>query len=373
MLKGENTRRATYQVLDKLSSGAAGDDVFLTHHEIFDGKFVQKTVYINGYEDALASSEPAFLNRLEHPRVTPVREAQFDPDEDRAITFVMPHFEGGSVEEALRDGYRFSLFEGIQIAIDALDALAYLHREHNAVHRDTKPGNVLLDPDRKRGYLSDFGSAALIDSNGGASAVLGTNVYRPPEARPSGRVDHLADLYGIGMMLWEMLNGRLPWESLQLQAVEQRLQRGLRSVPDSQLGFAPHVPDRLRRVVRKAIHRRPANRYQSAEEFISALRRVRLRSVDWRYTQGEDMQGEWIGTWPPKRREDQRTLYRVTSRQLLRGADAGRLLYEADFFAPGGRWRQTAADAGILPTDPASASEFFATVEASAAHRDPAR
>jgi serine/threonine-protein kinase len=207
MLKGENTRRA---ILDKLSSGSAGDHVFLTHHEIFDGQFVQKTVSINGYEDALASNEPAFLNRLEHPRVTPVREAQFDPNEDRAITFVMPHFAGGSVEDALRDDHRFSILESIQIAIDALDALAYLNREHKAVHRDTKPGNVLLDPDRKRGYLSDFGSAALIDSAGGASAVLGTNVYRPPEARSTGRVGVAADLYGLGMMLWELLNGRLP-------------------------------------------------------------------------------------------------------------------------------------------------------------------
>src|SRR5579859_6071060 len=251
MLRGENKRHATYRVLDKLSSGAASDDVFLTHHEIFDGQFVQKTVSLHGYEDALASSEPAFLNQLEHPRVTPVREAQFDPDEDRAITFVMPHFEGGSVAEALQADYRFSTFESIQIAMDALDALAYLHRQHNAIHRDTKPANVLLDPVRKRGYLSDFGSAARIDAQGGASAVLGTNVYRPPEARPSGRVGVGADLYGIGMMLWEMLNGRLRWETLDLEVVEKRLQRGLRSVPDAQLGFAPHVPERLRRAVRK--------------------------------------------------------------------------------------------------------------------------
>ncbi len=371
MLKGENTSRATYRVLDKLNSGPAGDDVFLTHHEIFDGKFVQKTVSINGYEDALASNEPAFLNRLEHPRVTPVREAQFDPNEDRAITFVMPHFAGGSVQDALTDDYRFSIVEAIQIAIDALDALAYLHREHNAVHRDSKPGNVLLDADRRRGYLSDFGSAALIDSAGGASTVLGTNVYRPPEARPSGRVGVVADLYGIGMMLWEMLNGRLPWETLKLAAVEQRLQRGLRAVADAQLGFAPHVPDRLRRVIRKSIHPQPSGRFHSAEAFITALRRV--SSIDWRHVNGKGPEGEWLGTWPPRRREEQRTMYRVTARPLLGGPYSGRLLFEADFRRPGARWRQTAADERISPTDAISASKFFATVEASAAHRDPPR
>lgn len=234
------------------------------------------------------------------------REAQFDPVEDRAITFVMPHFGGGSVHDALLEDYRFSLTESIQIAIDSLDALAYLHREHYAIHRDTKPGNVLLDGDRKRGYLSDFGSAALIDSAGEASAVLGTNVYRPPEARPSGRVGVSADLYGIAMTLWEMVNGRLPWDRLELEAVERRLQRGLRAVTDAQLSFAPHVPDRLRRVIRKGLQRNPAARFKRAEEFIRALRRV--TSIDWRHQEGTGLEGEWIGTWPPRRRQDQRTL-----------------------------------------------------------------
>jgi serine/threonine protein kinase len=370
MLKGESPRRATYRILERLSSGI-GDDVFLAHHEIFDGTIVQKTVSTHGYEDGLAASEPAFLNRLNHPRVSPVREAQFDPQEDRAITFVMPHFAGGSVHDALLSDYRFSISDSVQIAIDALDALAYLHREHGAVHRDTKPGNVLLDPSRKRGYLSDFGSAALIDAQGGALAVLGTNVYRPPEARPSGRVGISADLYGIGMMLWEMVNGRLPWETLELPAVEQRLQRGLRSVTDAQLAFEPHVIERLRRAIRKAFSRDPSTRFTSAEEFITALRRV--HSIDWRHEAGRGLDGIWIGTWPPQTREARRTAYRVTARLLKTGPHAGHLLYEADFRRPGAQWRQTAADARIASGDAAAAAHFFETVSASAAHREPAR
>ena len=69
-----------------------------------------------------------------------MREAQWDPAEDRAITFVMPHLAGGSVHDALLEGYRFSIYQSIAIAIDALDALAYVHREFRALHRDTKPG-----------------------------------------------------------------------------------------------------------------------------------------------------------------------------------------------------------------------------------------
>lgn len=370
MLKGENPRRATYRFLDRLTSDR-GDEVLLAEHAIFEERVIQKTVAIHGYEDALASSEPAFLKRLDHPRIPPVYEAQFDPVEDRAITFVMPVFVGGDVEQALRDDYRFSLTESVQIAIDVLDAAAYVHREHGAIHRDTKPGNVLLNADRTRGFLNDFGSAALIDRHGGARAVLGTNVYRPPEARSTGRVGVVADLYGIGMVLWEMVNGRLPWEELEMAAVEARLQRGLRSVPDRMLEFEPHVPDRLRRVIRKAIHRDASSRFQTGEEFIRALRKV--VGIDWRHEEGRGLEGLWLGTWPPRRREERRTEYRVTGTVLRGGLDRGKVRLEADFRRPGGGWRQTAADATVAAADVAAASGFFATVEASATHRNPAR
>jgi eukaryotic-like serine/threonine-protein kinase len=359
-------------MLDRLSSGAASDDVFLAHHEIFDGTVVQKTVSMHGLEDTLAANEPAFLNRLDHPRIVPVREAQWDPQEERAITFVMPHLAGGSVHDALLEGYRFSIHQSIVIAIDVLDALGYVHREHGALHRDTKPGNVLLDEHRRHGYLSDFGSAAAIDAGGGAAAVLGTNLYRPPEARPAGRVDIRADLYGIGMTLYEMLNGRLRWEELDLAVVEDRLQRGLRAVPDGRLQFEPHIPERLRRVVRKAVNRHHADRYSAAEVFIAELRRVRC--IDWRRDSGDTSGGEWFGTWPPHLREDRRIEYRVVARELASGRDRGRVRVESDYRAVGNaNWRQAVADATIPADDTGSLGAHFAQVEANAAHRAPAR
>jgi eukaryotic-like serine/threonine-protein kinase len=370
-LRGERRDRPTYRILDRLSSGL-GDDVFLAHHEIFDGRVVQKTVYMHGLEDALASNEPAFLNRLEHPRIVPVREAQWDPAQDRAITFVMPHLAGGSVHDALLEGYRFSIYQSIAIAIDALDALAYVHREFRALHRDTKPGNVLLDENRRHGYLSDFGSAAVIDDAGGAAAVLGTNVYRPPEARLTGRVTVDADIYGIGMMLFEMLNGRLPWEELDLAVVEARLQRGLRAVPDSALQFQAHVPERLRRCVRKATQRDSGQRYGSAEAFIAALRKVRC--IDWRHAEGDSVEGVWFGTWPPQLRPEQRTEYRVITRALASGRDRGRIRVEADWRRPrAATWRQATPDATLNAGDVRALSAYFEQVEASAAHRSPAR
>jgi eukaryotic-like serine/threonine-protein kinase len=369
-LRGERADKPTYRILDRLGDGR-GDDVFLAHHEIFNGKCVQKTVHMHGLEDALASNEPAFLNQLDHPRIVPVREAQWDPEGDRAITFVMPLLAGGSVGDALKQDYRFSIAQAITIAVDALDALAFLRREFRALHRDTKPGNVLLDEQREYGYLSDFGSAATVDANGQAAAVLGTNIYRPPEARVVGQVGVDADVYGIGMMLFEMLSGRIAWETLDLDQVERRLQRGLRAVPNSRLEFAPHVPDRLRRCVRKAIHRDPKQRYASAEALLTALRKVRC--IDWRHPDGTGTRGTWIGTWPPRVQQNRRTEYRITARLLEAGRNRGHLRVEADFRNPSGSWRQAVADATVAPTDSAAIAGVFAAVEANAAQRSPAR
>lgn len=167
-LRGERADKPTYRILDRLGD-RRGDDVFLAHHEIFNGKCVQKTVFIHGLEDALASNEPAFLNRLDHQCIVPVREAQWDPEGENAITFVMPWFPGGSVDDALKEDFRFSIAQAVTIAVDALDGLAYLRREFNAVHRDTKPGNVLLDKDRVHGYLTRARSSAHLTPNSSTS------------------------------------------------------------------------------------------------------------------------------------------------------------------------------------------------------------
>jgi serine/threonine-protein kinase len=326
---------------------------------------------MHGLEDSLASNEPAFLHRLVHPQIVPVREAQWDPVEDRAITFVMPLFEGGSVHSALLEGYAFSTTQAIRIAADALDALAYLHREHQALHRDTKPGNVVMDKDRKRGFLMDFGSAAAIQSDGAAEAVLGTNIYRAPEARITGRVGRAGDVFGIGMMLYEMVNGRIAWENMRLEAVEARLKAGRRALPDSQLVFGPHVNEPLRRCIRKSIHRDAGRRFATPDDFLRALRRI--RSIDWRQVSANGDAIVWEGGWPPHVADAKRARYRVSTRLLAAGKKKGHVRVESDMKLPGGEWRQAVADRTLDPTGRDGLADVFKAVAARAAHRNPAR
>jgi eukaryotic-like serine/threonine-protein kinase len=339
-LRGE-AQRKTYRIEERLGGGPATDDVYRAWHTVFQGPCVQKRVHVHGLEDALASNEPAFLDKLRHKHIVEVREAQWDPDQPGAITFVMRYYDGGSVEHALLTDYRFSVHQAIDLAAHVLDALAHVYRRFNAVHRDIKPGNMLMDKERETAYLSDFGSAATLDVEGKATAVLGTDHYRPPEAKSSGKVGPSADLFGVGMTLFEMLNGRLPWETHDLEKVEERLHSGRRALPDSALlRYAPHIPDRLRRIVNKGIAREPARRFGSAEEFIRALKKAKLESIDWTHVEGVGLVGTWIGTWPAKLHVEKRTTYRVTSRVLAAGPDRGKLRLDADYRKAGtSAWR----------------------------------
>jgi eukaryotic-like serine/threonine-protein kinase len=373
-LRGEASK-PTYRIDDRLSGGPAADDVFLAWHNIFRGPCVQKRVQMHGFEDALAASEPEFLNKLKHPHIVEVREAQWDPQQDRAIIFVMRLYEGGSIEKALAADYRFSLHQAIDLSVQVLDALAYVNREFGAVHRDIKPGNVLMDDARSNAFLSDFGSAAKLDASGEAAAVLGTDHYRPPEAKKTGRVGRAADLYGVGMALFEMLNGRLPWEQHDFAKIEERLREGRRALSDAVLAeHAPHLPPRLQRVVNKAIARDPDRRFRSPEEFIRALNAGKMRSIDWRHESGSGLVGEWVGTWPPTRPLGKRTTYRVKSRSLEAGPEKGKLRLEAQYRRPGGTgWRQAVKSDTLDPADRAGVAAFIDKVEAKAAQREPAR
>jgi serine/threonine protein kinase len=373
-LRGE-AERPTYRILGQVSGGSVGDPVYHAYHEVFRGPCFQKTVSMHGLEDALAANEPAFLERVNHPHVVKVREAQWDPTHDGAITFVMPAYEGGSIEDALRQDYRFSIYQAITLAQHMLGALAHVYREFNAVHRDAKPGNILLDEERQNAYLSDFGSAATLDSSGEAAAVRGTDHYRPPEAKATGRVGVGADLYGVGMTAFEMVNGRLRWEDFDFPTIESRLKAGRRALPDGVLAvYAPHVPEPVRRVVNKAIARKAKDRFSSPEEFIRALDKAKLRSVDWRHVDGVGLEGTWLGTWPPQRRRELRTTYRVCSRPLAAGRDRGKLRLTAHYKKAGSAsWRRVVPDATIEPGDVRAVRDFFSAVEAKAAQREPAR
>ena len=371
-LQGEAASRRTYVNLERVPDGS--QLVHRCEHAILGKLCAQKTIRLSG--TSIAMLEPRLLEELDHPRITPVREAQFDPTYDGHVTFVMPWYDGGSAARALIDGHRFSLSEAMGVARDVLSALEYLHTVKGYVHRDVKSGNVLLDGSRTVGHLSDFGLAARIDVGGDAQAVLSTYEYMAPECASSLRHGPQADVYSAGMVLFELLNGRIRWEELDRPAIERRVTAGRRALADSAYSasaFAVHVPDQLVRVTRKAIIANPRDRFDTAAAFVRALNQV--VTIDWRQHDGGAGEHVWIGTWPPQSRPGDRDQYRITARTLTRGPAAGRSRLVADHRrVDATAWRRTGlADRGSAVDDTVALRRLFADVAANAAHRRAAR
>jgi serine/threonine protein kinase len=369
-LRGE-AQRKTYTGHQQIASG-----VCVAHHAILGENCIQKTYAPAGREDAIAFAEPRLLNDLDHHHITPIREAQFDPDRSGHVTIVMRVYEGGSIHAAMEQaGHRFSVGTFISIVKDTADALAYLHVTKRYVHRDIKPKNILLDVGRKIGFLADFGSAAAMDgTSGDAAAVRTTDLYQAPEAARTGRVGPAADVYALGLTAFEMLNGLFPYSSLDAAEVDKRINQGQRALPARMFApgaFAPHVPKAVRQLVRRMIDIDP-DRRPASSDLVRALRA--LKCIDWRHDVGDGIDGEWSGRWPPRRLPDDQIELRVTSTVLQGGPDRGRRRLVAQYrSATSGGWRTV----GVGPVtvgaqDAAAVSEFFSAVDAHTASRWPA-
>ncbi|MCJ7682606.1 MAG: serine/threonine protein kinase, partial [Candidatus Aminicenantes bacterium] len=203
---------------------------------------------------------------LKHPKIVTVYD--FGQDEE-TFYFAMELLEGESLEDLIKKKGAFSLSEVEDIISQVADALGYAHKRH-IVHRDIKPGNIIIN-DRGDAILTDFGIAkAAYDSN---LTQTGTSVGSPefmsPEQVQGVKVDSRSDLYSLGILLYKLMTGRAPYKG------ETGISIAVKHLNDpvpSLKTALPHCPDWLEEVVQRLLAKDPADRYQSAEELIKALR-----------------------------------------------------------------------------------------------------
>lgn len=276
-------------IIDKGANG----HVLIGHHRILNRTVVVKFYY---WGDG-AHIEPAMLARLESDHVLKVDHAEA-VDENDAF-FIARYCSSGDLDDELA-ARSFGPVEAIDALLQYGAGVSYLHGE-GYVHRDIKPSNLFVTDGGCR-VIGDFGSVVQIGEDNFANSLSKHSIiYRPPEDFDGNRFYKQGDIYQLGMVLYQLLGGSLPYnieewltkkqithgatlgnverELFYNSIIEARIRRGgvlqLNSLPD-------YVPGMLKRVIRTACHLDKGRRYPTAADLLATLNNIRGRVLDWR-------------------------------------------------------------------------------------------
>jgi serine/threonine-protein kinase len=208
--------------------------------------------------------EARSLARLSHPNIVIVHNAG---QEHSLLFIIMEYVAGGNLRDYMAQS--ISLREVTRIIREVASALSYAH-ERGIIHRDVKPVNVLMDPSR-RAVLSDFGIAKVLATSAAVTrsgAGVGTPEYMSPEQCRGVQVDPRADIYALGVMLYEMLTGHTPFEADNYTALAHS---HIYETPPPPSRYNPRISPAVQAVTLKALEKDPANRFQQAMEMAIAL------------------------------------------------------------------------------------------------------
>jgi serine/threonine-protein kinase len=211
--------------------------------------------------------EIEILTQLRHPNILPILDSR---ETGPFVYYVMPYVAGDSLQTLLNRGGALPLGRVLGIARDLAGAIDYAH-SRGILHRDIKPGNVLLDEDRA--LVCDFGVARAIEVAGGESIsssglIVGTPAYMSPEQATSGTLDRRSDIYALGCVLYEMLAGEPPFSGASSQAI---IARHLSDQPRSIHVVRPEVSRHLEQAVLAALAKSPEARPDSAAKLIGLM------------------------------------------------------------------------------------------------------
>ena len=269
-----------YKILEKLGSGGMGEvwlasDTHLKRNVAL--KFLPSEV-TSEEEKSRFFREARAASALDHPNICTIYEAG-ETDDDRTY-IAMAFCDGETVKEKISRG-PLELGEALDIAIQTGEGLAKAHKE-GIVHRDIKPANAILT---KEGTVKivDFGLAKLtgVTQLTKTGTSMGTATYMSPEQIRGEGVDHGTDIWALGVMLYEMVTGQLPFQGENDTAVIYSV---LNEDPGILSAIRQDIPRALEEVVGKALVKDPANRYQHVQEMVDEIRNL---------PSGETGQPEW--------------------------------------------------------------------------------
>jgi len=270
-----------YQIVEKIGRGGMAT-VFRAYQPSLD-----RDVAIKVLPPYYAEQDETFLQRfkrearaiasLRHPNILMVMD--FGQQGDLAY-LVMEYVTAGTLKERMRRPIRL---EQIYHLVNQVgDALQYAH-DQGVVHRDIKPSNIMM-PKPDWALLTDFGLATMVGGSflTQSGMTVGTPAYMSPEQGSGERVDHRTDIYSLGIMLYEMVVGEVPYTAETPMAVVVKHIVDPLPIPREK---NPDIPEDLQRVILKSLAKNPDDRYQRAADFTAALRDVANVHPDWSATE----------------------------------------------------------------------------------------
>ncbi|WP_395058036.1 serine/threonine-protein kinase [Polaromonas sp.] len=270
-----------YDIIRVLGKGAMGL-VYEARDPNLNRRVAIKTIKVeNLSEEAAAEYEARFKTeahsaaRLQHPNIVSV----YDSDRHGDMAFlVMEFIQGEDLKHHLDGGKRYSLEQSLAMMRELLSALDYAHRQ-SIVHRDVKPANLLIEADG-RVKLTDFGVARIQDSGEATrtqGSMVGTLKYMSPEQVQGQPIDARADLFAVGIVLYQLLTGKRPFDGDTDFAIIQQIVNHSPAAPSS---FNNLLPPAIDAVVARALTKKRDQRFATAQEFAQALQEASGHASD---------------------------------------------------------------------------------------------
>lgn len=259
-----------YKVIEKIGVGGMAD-VYRGYDELLGRTVAIKILHANFASDegfvGRFKREAQNAGRLSHPNIVNMYDVGYDQGYHY---IVMEYVEGQTLKEYIQERGKLSVDEAVKFAVAIAEGLEHAHAM-GIVHCDIKPHNILIT---KSGRLkvTDFGIARAMNSQNTmmyTNSVMGSAHYLSPEQASGKAIDGSTDIYSLGVVLYEMLTGRVPYEAdtpiaVALKHVKDKL------IPPTR--YNPSIPPLLESVVMKALQKKPADRYRSVSEMIGDLR-----------------------------------------------------------------------------------------------------
>jgi serine/threonine-protein kinase len=266
-----------YEIVGELGKGAMGV-VYQANDPMLNRTVAIKTINMDEAEnEGMAEYEARFYTEakaaggLNHPNIIII----YDIGKSGHLVYMaMEYIEGRELREMLSDGKPLPIVQGIDIAAQVGEGLAYAH-QHQVVHRDIKPANILITAEG-RAKIADFGIARMRSSETRTQTgiILGSPKYISPEQVAGRRADHRSDIFSLGVILYQCLTGVTPFNGENLTALTYQITHHDPAPPSS---ANPQVPVMLDYIIAKVLAKAPEARYQSAADLANDLRECRLQ------------------------------------------------------------------------------------------------